>query len=101
MMIPSSIKIGKTRYPVEQPITLKNAVHAGNVTYGQSIRVAYRIRMSSGRLQSRTEHQRNETFWHEVTHAILKDMDHKLESNEKFVTDFSRRLNDAIRSAKF
>ena len=100
MMIPSSIKIGKTRYPVEQPITLKNAVCAGNVTYGQSIRVAYRT-LVSGRLQSRTEHQRYETFWHEVTHAILNDMGHKLESNEKFVTDFSRRLKDAIRSAKF
>ena len=42
-----------------------------------------------------------ETFWHEVTHAILHDMDHHLYTNERFVTDFSSRLSKAISSAKF
>lgn len=41
------------------------------------------------------------TFWHEVTHAILKDMRSKLEANEAFVDRFARRLNDVIHTAKF
>ncbi len=41
------------------------------------------------------------TFWHELTHAILHDMKHPLAPNEEFVEKFSKRLNDAIHSAKF
>lgn len=100
MMIPKTIKIGKTKYPVLQPYCLLPPDCAGSVTYGHSIRVAYNMR-TFGRLKPRSERQRGETFWHEVTHAILNDMRSPLESNEKFVTAFSQRLNDAIRSAKF
>lgn len=100
MMIPTSIKIGKTRYPIVQPFALIPPTHAGTVTYGHSIRVAYNT-ARFGRLKPRSERQRSETFWHEVTHAILNDMNSPLESNEQFVTAFSQRLNDAIRSAKF
>jgi Zn-dependent peptidase ImmA (M78 family) len=42
-----------------------------------------------------------DTLWHEVTHAILKDMGHKLHANEAFVTAFSNRLTKAIDSARF
>lgn len=42
-----------------------------------------------------------DTFWHELTHAILKDMGSKLEADEKFVTAFSERLTNAILSARF
>jgi len=42
-----------------------------------------------------------DTFWHELTHAILKDMGSKLEANEDFVCAFSSRLNKAILSARF
>lgn len=100
MMIPTSIKIGKTRYDVAQPFTMLPPVSAGSVTYGLSIRVAHYTHVR-GRLVPRSERQRSETFWHEVTHAILHDMGHKLEANEHFVTEFSKRLNDAIHSAKF
>jgi len=100
MQIPKSIRVGKTRYPVMQPYMLIPPDCAGSVTYGHSIRVARRMR-TGGRLVTRSERQRSETFWHEVTHAILHDMGSKLEANEQFVTDFSKRLNDAIHSAKF
>ena len=100
MMIPTSIKIGKTRYPVVQPFALIPPDRAGSVTYGQTIRVAYTMRVRE-RLTTRSDRQRSETFWHEVTHAILHDMGSNLEANEQFVTAFSKRLNDAIRSAKF
>lgn len=42
-----------------------------------------------------------ETFWHEVTHGILHDMEHPLWRDEKFVTAFSSRLSKMIDSAKF
>lgn len=100
MMIPKTIKIGKTKYPVLQPEMMLPPDHFGHVVCGKHIKVAYSW-VENNRTKHRSEHQRSETFWHEVTHAILYDMGHKLESNEKFVTAFSQRLNDAIRSAKF
>lgn len=42
-----------------------------------------------------------DTFWHEVTHAILKDMDSTLWDNEVFVTKFANRLTQVINTAKF
>jgi hypothetical protein len=42
-----------------------------------------------------------ETFWHELTHAILYEMKHDLHNNEKFVTQFSHMLSKAVDSARF
>jgi hypothetical protein len=44
--------------------------------------------------------ERAETFWHELTHCILHDMGHKLWRDEQFVTEFSKRLNQAVHTAK-
>jgi hypothetical protein len=43
----------------------------------------------------------HETFWHEVVHAILYEMDSRLFSNERFVDTFAKHLSSAIRSARF
>jgi hypothetical protein len=45
--------------------------------------------------------ERSNTFWHELTHAILYDMGNDLTRNEKFVTAFADRLNQAIKTARF
>jgi hypothetical protein len=45
--------------------------------------------------------ERSNTFWHELTHAILYDMGNELTHNEKFVSAFADRLNQAIKTAKF
>ena len=100
MQLPKTIKVGKVTYPVVQPFCLLPPDCAGSVTYGQTIRVAFKMR-AGGQLTPRSERQRSETFWHELTHAILHDMGSKLEANEQFVTEFSKRLNNAIHSAKF
>jgi hypothetical protein len=47
-----------------------------------------------------TEHERGETFIHELTHAVLFDMKHPLWNNEHFVTDFAKLFYEAIRTAK-
>jgi hypothetical protein len=49
-----------------------------------------------------TSNEINESFWHELVHAILYDMDeHKLNRNEAFVTAFAKRLSEAVDSAAF
>jgi Zn-dependent peptidase ImmA (M78 family) len=43
-----------------------------------------------------------ETFWHELTHAILHDMgEHQLNNRESFVEEFANRLARAIQTARF
>jgi hypothetical protein len=42
----------------------------------------------------------SDTFWHEVTHAILEDMDHPMYRDERFVTAFANRLNEVVLTAK-
>ena len=63
-----------------------------------------RVNFNLGRIQVSTKYPAAEirnTFWHEMTHAILDDMGHDLTHNERFVTAFANRLSDAIDSAKF
>ena len=46
--------------------------------------------------------QITDTFWHEVVHTILRDMgEHRLNSNEAFVTKFANRLTESINTARF
>jgi hypothetical protein len=42
-----------------------------------------------------------DSFWHELTHAILHEMGSGLYRDEKFVTKFANLLTKAINSAKF
>lgn len=98
MLIPKQITVGFTNYKVTQPETLPYA-RMGHVNYDtQTIKIA--LRPDTTKLPPYTEAERSETFWHELTHAILYDMDHPLYNNETFVTRFSGRLAKAIRTAR-
>ena len=49
-----------------------------------------------------SESSKLNTFYHELTHAILKTMgEYELNNNEKFVNTFSGFLTEAIRSFKY
>lgn len=48
---------------------------------------------------SYTPEQRSETFWHELTHAILHEMKHPQWNDEVFVTKFAKLLDEAVRTA--
>lgn len=99
MPIPTSIKLGKTRYTIAAYGTMHYTAAKGCIDYTNTrIMLGKRCNVS-GRTYSPKE--RAETFWHEVTHGILHSMNHPLYTNEKFVTEFAKRLNDAIHSAKF
>jgi hypothetical protein len=97
MIIPKTFKISKVAYKVEQPLHMPRELLRGNIDY--SARVLRVAEYCSG--QKLLDATRNEVFWHETTHAILKDMGHRLHSNEGFVDAFSRRLAEVVASATF
>lgn len=99
MNIPSKFKVGTNWYEVEVTQTLNRRAEMGCVYYDLSlIQIASRSNVSK---RAYTPAEMTNTFWHELTHAILHDMDHQLCNNEKFVTEFANRLTQAITSAKF
>jgi hypothetical protein len=99
MKIPTTIKVGPRTYDILQPTYTGSPTTVGRTHYHAQTMIIATHGAVSGK--KRTDAQRSETFWHELTHAILYDMDNPLEGDEKFVTAFAARLNDAIRSAKF
>lgn len=97
---PRRMRVGKKMYSVEvvEAMIDKNCV--GRTHYAsQSIQIAAK-RPDTGRFLAGAEIR--DTFWHELTHAILEDMGrHTLNRDERFVTEFSNRLSAAIDSARF
>jgi hypothetical protein len=90
--LPRKIKVGDKWYSVEIAETLNRRGHIGEIDYD-----AQRIRIVTKRYPLMQE-----TFWHELTHAILEGMgEHRLNNNEPFVEEFSSRLYRAIKSARF
>jgi len=98
--IPRRIQVGKKLYSIEVVEAMLEKKHMGKVYYPQQ---TIKLGLSSnvtGRRYRKEEVQ--DTFWHEVVHAILHDMGlDTLNHNEKFVTGFANRLTQAINSARF
>lgn len=98
MQIPQTFKLGNQTYRVHFTQTMPTRGHMGEIDYvKRSITIA---RNSSVDGRSFKTEEMDDTFWHEVTHAILRDMGHKLWSNERFVTRFARRLTEVVNTAK-
>jgi hypothetical protein len=93
MQIPKSFELGKNKWAVRY--YGDSAVEYGRVFPKYKV---VRVNVSSDG-KNRTTAQRSETFWHEVTHAILHDMKDPRWNDEKFVTAFSKRLNQVINTA--
>lgn len=90
MLIPTQVRVGQTDYAVR--IENPGRLRYGSINYQECII----------RIHPATPAKRKPlTFWHELTHAILFDMHHPLESSEVFVDAFARRLDKAIKSARF
>lgn len=90
--IPSSVQVGKTKYRVVMDNSLSPTVFGETDYQARTIRITKR-RVPRAELE--------ETFWHEIVHAALRDQRSPLYSNEAFVTAFSKRLHRVIRSVKF
>jgi len=98
LQIPKSFKLGSQLYSVHFTQAMPGRGHMGEVDYVKRQITIARTSNMDGR-SFKTE-EMDDTFWHEVTHAILRDMGHKLWSNERFVTRFARRLTEVVNTAK-
>jgi len=100
MQIPTSLKVGDHRYKIvrvdQAPIkrTMGEVdVKAKTITLGQ------RSWLNGKAFKPE---QLDDTFWHELTHAILYEMGkHRMWRDEEFVGQFATLLTKAINSAKF
>jgi hypothetical protein len=97
--IPKLLRIGQKKYSVEVVEAMLEKRWQGAIHYdNQRIQIARNSNVSGRRFKER---EIQATFWHEVTHAILHDMEHSLYLNEKFVEEFSTRLAQAVNTARF
>ena len=98
MQIPKSFTLNRLPYKVQIVPSMPGRGHMGEVDYvKRTVTIATTSNMTG---RSFKTEELDDTFWHEVTHAILRDMGHKLWSNERFVTRFARRLTEVINTAK-
>lgn len=97
MKIPTSVRVGRSNYDVEMTDNLPPRIR-GRALLGVRI---IQLNPVNLRKRPRTEEELRETFWHELTHAILAEMDSPLFKNEAFVTKFAKHLHTAINSARF
>ena len=98
MLIPKSFNLGDRTYTVLVLPTMEKCGVMG-ATYFKSARIEIGKRSKTTGVAYRSE-EINETFWHELTHAILNDMGSSLDRDEEFVIAFSKRLAQAVSTAK-
>jgi Zn-dependent peptidase ImmA (M78 family) len=92
--VPKAVTIGKTKIK----IGLYDSVFVGK----DDCRGCYNWADHTIAIAKQAKTRQHNTLWHEITHAILHDMgEGKLNRNEKFVSGFADRLEQAIRTAKF
>ena len=97
MLIPKEITVGNTTYTVTKVRITRRANTLGRIDYATRY-IALSTHDYLGNEICNDE--MCDTFWHEVTHAILHNMKHKLRNDEKFVSMFGTLLADSINSAK-
>ena len=99
MLIPKSFKLGNLPYKVQVTKSVRGPRGSvGRVDYkSRTIDIANVNYWTGAELPDK---EISDTFWHEVTHAILENMDHPLYRDERFVTGFANRLNEVVLTAK-
>ena len=98
--LPKKLKVGDKWYSVEVVEAMREKGLMGQVYYPEQ---KIKIGLTSTRTGTKFKMEHvQDTFWHEVVHAILEDMGRNaLNRDEKFVTGFANRLTKAINTAKF
>ena len=100
LKIPTTIRVGKHKYSIDVVEAMLKKQTMGRVYYGTRRIEIGRMSNTTGKAFSDT--QVLDSFWHEVTHAILEEMGrHTLNSDERFVTEFANRLTQVIKTAEF
>lgn len=100
MKIPKSIKIGDHRYKIICVDQAPNKGTMGEVDVkAKTITIGQRSWFSGKAFKTE---EIDDTFWHELTHAILFEMGRqRMWKDEYFVRPFAALLTQAIKSAKF
>jgi len=98
MRIPKRVTVGRTKYKVLVDDSELEEDAMGAINFGLKI-ILIRTQFANGKRIAKEEV--NDSFWHEITHAVLFDMGHELYNNEVFVRSFANKLSDAIDSARF
>lgn len=99
MLIPKSFNLGGLPYKVRVTNRVRGPRGSiGRVDYkSRAIDIAAVNYWTGTALPTK---EISDTFWHEVTHAILDDMNHPLYRDEEFVTAFAKRINEVVLTAK-
>ena len=97
--IPIRIRVGTKLYSVDVVESMRRKRDMGRTYYGENRIEVGTFSNVTGRKY--TQDEIDDTFWHEIVHAILYEMGHRLYDDEKFVTEFAGHLAKAIKSAKF
>jgi hypothetical protein len=90
-MIPKTVRVGRRKYVVHVGPAKRFPRALGYIDYTPG----------DIYIHDHKPAQMQETFWHELTHAILHEMDHPLYRSEVFVTQFAKLLSQSINSARF
>jgi len=101
MKIPKEVTIGNTPHQIR---TKKEILLGKTLCRGTFDEETYTITIAQGNIKRGYVYEADEranTFWHELTHAILYDMNCKMTHDEKFVSSFANRLHQAISTARF
>lgn len=98
--IPRKIRVGNKRYSIDVVESMLSKGEMARVEYEASkISLGRRSNVTGRRY---TQAELKESFFHELVHAILYDMNaHKLNRDENFVTEFSNRLSKALKRVVF
>ena len=97
--IPHRIRVGDHLYSIDVVESMRYKRDMGRTHYNDKRIEIGKNSNTTGR--AFTNDEIDDTFWHEIVHAILYEMKHHLYDNEKFVDEFAKHLARAIRSAKF
>jgi hypothetical protein len=87
-MIPKSIKVGNLTYTIEKvnhPLVLDNRENSGQIDYRNTV---IRIREDGF-----SEQHQEETFWHEVVHAIIEREGLKFDDEELVCQSFGKAIH--------
>ena len=100
--IPLAFKVGGKRYKVVEVESLTSSI--GRSLMGQVNYEKRTVTIATHNARTKRKYDKGEvgnSFLHELTHAILFDMDHKLATDECFVTNFADRLQEALETFKY
>ena len=96
-IIPKEVTVGTRVYKVKKVRTFGKLCLRGKVRYvlGEILIANYGYAVGKY-----TPKEQFDTYWHELTHAILFEMGHELFNNEKFVDSFADTLAQSMHTAK-